>query len=199
MKTILWMISFPLTMQNEIDKSRVENKSFKMELKLKEAKNYVKNHDLNKNYCILIDFSVHSGLKRMYLYQLSNDSLIRSDVVTHGICDNYISTSDTGEVRYSNQPNSHCSSLGKYSIGIRSYSSWGIHVHYKLHGLEDSNNNAYERIIVFHSWEAVSEEEIFPYSSPLSWGCPAVSNNTMRYYDALLKKEKKMLMWIFED
>ena len=35
---------------------------------------------------------------------------------------------------------SYCSSLGKYKVGIRSYSKWGINVHYKLHGLEATNN-----------------------------------------------------------
>lgn len=163
--------------------------------KIAEAKSFVKHHNLNSSYIIFVDFSIPSGKKRMYLYDALKDSILRSDMVTHGICDN---TTNPNMEFFSNEVNSHCSSLGKYRLGIRSYSSWGINIHYKLHGLEPSNNNAYKRVIVFHSWDAVNEDEIDPYMLPNSWGCPAVANNTMRFYDRLLKKEENVLMWLYD-
>ena len=45
----------------------------------------------------------------------------------------------------------------------------------QLHGLEETNQSAYDRIIVLHSWDMMSDEEIYPEGSPEGWGCPAVS------------------------
>ena len=96
---------------------------------------------------------------------------------------------------------SYCSSLGKYKVGIRSYSKWGINVHYKLHGLESTNSNAFKRYIVLHSYTPVPTLEIYPMHLPLgiSQGCPVICDDAMRKVDALLKVEKKpVLLWIYE-
>lgn len=96
---------------------------------------------------------------------------------------------------------SYCSSLGKYKVGIRSYSKWGINVHYKLHGLEPTNSNAFKRYIVLHSYTPVPASEISPMYLPLgiSQGCPVICDEVMRKVDALLKVEKKsVLLWIYE-
>ncbi|TSA51417.1 MAG: hypothetical protein D4R43_00760 [Sphingobacteriales bacterium] len=51
--------------------------------------------------------------------------------------------------------------------------------------------------MVLHSWEAVTDEEIFPKGSAESWGCPAVPNNFMLMLDELLKaSDKPVLLWI---
>ncbi len=66
-----------------------------------------------------------------------------------------------------------------------------------LHGLEKTNDNAYERYIVFHSW-GIPDEEVYPIEISESWGCPAVSNNFMKEMDEILKvKEKPLLFWIY--
>ena len=73
----------------------------------------------------------------------------------------------------------------------------GIHVKYLLHGLESSNSIALRRDIVLHSWERVSDEEVYPDGTPEGWGCPAVSDNDMRLIDQKLKSlGKKVLMWV---
>jgi hypothetical protein len=90
--------------------------------------------------------------------------------------------------------------LGKYKIGERGYSNWGINIKYSLHGLEASNSNAFKRLIVFHSWEVVQDEEIYPDGTPEGWGCPTISNKSMKLTDPLLKlSEKPVLMWIYKD
>jgi hypothetical protein len=101
---------------------------------------------------------------------------------------------------FSNEKGSYCTSLGKYRTGERSYSSWGINVHYKMHGLERTNDNAFSRIVVLHSYDYVPEEEIFPEHLPLGWslGCPVISNKLMTSIDSLLKTRKKsVLLWIY--
>jgi hypothetical protein len=73
-------------------------------------------------------------------------------------------------------------------------------VKYWLHGLEAGNANAVARVVVLHSWEAVGNEEIYPEYSPLSWGCPAVSDSFMGLLDAKLKLTRKpVLLWIIGD
>ncbi|MCB9197288.1 MAG: murein L,D-transpeptidase catalytic domain family protein [Flavobacteriales bacterium] len=166
-----------------------------------EAEEFCKTKGLNTDYCILIDFSIHSGKKRLFLYDLKNDSVIVSAMVSHGCGDAAwgMDNTKTNPV-FSNQHESHCSSLGKYKIGKRGYSSWGINVNYKLHGLESSNSNAYDRVIVLHSWEAIPHKEVYPNGTPEGWGCPAVSNEFMTYLDGILKDKKKdVLLWIYNN
>ncbi len=157
---------------------------------------YCKQKGFNTNYSILIDFSIHSGKNRFFVWDFQNDTIKYQGLVCHG----YGQKSTQKKPVFSNVEGSYCSSLGKYKMGIRSYSSWGINVHYKMHGLEKTNNNAFKRIIVLHSHNPVPEEEIYPQHLPLGWsqGCPVVDNNMMRNLDALFKKEKKpLLMWIY--
>lgn len=174
------------------------------------SKNYSQTHDkafefckennYNQNYYFLIDLSIHSGSNRFFVYDFATKKVIDKNLVTHGSCDQFEENPDKWEkVKFSNKLDSHCSMKGKYKIGKRDYSSWGIKVKYWLHGLEKSNKNAIDRVVVLHSWSAVSNEEISPKYSPLSWGCPAVSNDFMKKLDKKLQKtEKPVLLWIVE-
>lgn len=164
------------------------------------AKEFCVANGLNTNICILIDMSIHSGKNRLFVYDLKKDSVISSALCSHGCCNNEWAADSTKTTpKFNNIPESHCSSIGKYKIGKRGYSNWGINVNYRLHGLEYTNNNAYSRAIVLHSWEMITENETFPEGTPEGWGCPAVSNQQMRALDSLLKKEKKpLLLWIYK-
>jgi hypothetical protein len=97
-----------------------------------------------------------------------------------------------------NELDSHCSSIGKYVIGSHGISQWGIKVNYVLVGKDATNSNAVKRAIVLHSWEKISSEEVYPEGAPEGWGCPAVSNESMKEIDVLLKANKNMLMWIIK-
>lgn len=168
--------------------------------KAQEALKYCQQNDMNTKFCLLVDMSVHSGKNRLFVYQFSNDSILNSGLCSHGCCDGaWGSDGSKSNPKFNNIPESHCSSLGKYKIGSRGYSNWGINVNYKLHGLEASNSKAYARTIVLHSWEMISDKEIFPSGTPEGWGCPAVSNSQMKYLDAMLKDvEKPVLLWIYQ-
>jgi len=165
-----------------------------------EALIYCKLNQFNEDYFFLLDFSMHSGKNRFFIYDFKKKEVIKSALVTHGSCDIFESNPTPYEkAKFSNKVNSHCSSIGKFKIGKRDYSSWGINVKYWLHGLETTNNKAVERVVVLHSWSAVSDTEIYPNYSALSWGCPAVSDNFMHHLDSLLQKSTKpVLLWIVE-
>lgn len=169
--------------------------------KAKEALTYCRSKGMNEAFCILIDMKIHSGRNRFFVWDFTKDTISHSFLVGHGCCNNPWSGDYSKEKSvFSNTGESHCSSLGKYKIGKRGYSSWGVNVKYLLHGLEPSNSNALKRIIVFHSWEAVSDEEIYPRGTPEGWGCPTISNNNFREIDPLLMNtQKPVLMWIYSD
>jgi hypothetical protein len=166
----------------------------------KEAFTYCKSKNFNTNFCILIDMGVHSGLKRFFVWDFNRDTITHSFLVGHGCCDNPWNADYSKDApSFSNQDGSHCSSLGKYKIGERAYSDWGVHIKYVLHGLDVSNSNALNRYIVFHSWEVVSDEEVYPNGTPEGWGCPTISNKSFLKLDPILKASNKpVLMWIYK-
>ena len=176
-----------------------DNTLAKAKIKAKEAFAFCKKNGMDTSFCILIDMSIHSGKKRMFVWNFKKDTIETSALCSHGSGPNPWSHDYTKEKPvFSNVPNSHCSSLGKYKIGIRSYSSWGIKIHYKLHGLESTNNKAFERYVVLHSWEEVPDTELYPAGSPEGWGCPVVSLEMMKLLDKKLQNVKKpALMWIY--
>ncbi|WP_294818937.1 murein L,D-transpeptidase catalytic domain-containing protein [uncultured Flavobacterium sp.] len=165
-----------------------------------EAKAFCSKEGFNEDYYFLIDMSIHSGRNRFFVYDFKQKKITDSNIVTHGSCDIHEDNDEKWEkARFSNADGSHCTAKGKYKIGRRDYSSWGIKVKYWLHGLENSNNNAVVRVVVLHSWTEVPDNEIFPAYAPLSWGCPAVSDNFMKVLDAKLQKTAKpVLLWIIE-
>lgn len=165
-----------------------------------EAIKFCNKKKFNEDYYFLVDLSIHSGKNRFFVYDFKTKKVSSQNLVTHGSCD-VGTTNETKweKAKFSNNDNSHCSSIGKYKIGKRDSSSWGIKIKYWLQGLEKSNSNAVDRVVVLHSWSAVADKEIFPKYSPLSWGCPAVSDNYMRILDEKLQKtDKPVLLWIIE-
>jgi len=168
--------------------------------KAKEALSFCRQKGYNTRYCILVDMSLPSGVKRFMVWDFNNKNILISGLISHG-CGRlpWSGVWSKNSPSFSNADGSHCTALGKYQINDHAYSAWGIHVKYFLTGLEGSNNNALSRQIVFHSWESVPESEVYPNGTPEGWGCPAISNNTMRFVDALIRKQKKhMLLWIYK-
>lgn len=143
--------------------------------------------------------NIHSGKNRMFLWNFSQNSIQIQGLSSHGCGTHSWGVDETKTTpNFSNIPDSHLSSLGKFRIGKRGWSNWGIHVNYKLHGLENSNNNAYKRVIVLHSWEAIENKETFPLGTPEGWGCPAVNNKIMKELDKVLIKEQSALLWVYK-
>lgn len=159
--------------------------------KIIEAGIFARSNKLDSGLAMLIDYGKHSGYKRAYLVDLLSERPIDSFMVSHG-CGNQPWGLDysRNNPRFSNRPESHCSSLGHYKIGKRGYSSWGINVKYLLHGMDSSNSNALSRNIVMHGWADIPDGETYPAGTPEGWGCPAFSNSSMRLIDSTLKTRK---------
>jgi hypothetical protein len=147
----------------------------------------------NSSFIFLIDMSVPSGKPRFVVYNLKKDSIEIAGLVTHG------SGSITGKrtLIFSNVPGSNCTSLGKYKIGNAYQGRFGLA--YKLHGLNKTNDRAFERFIVLHAHECVPDGEVYPLRICASQGCPTVSPafllNLRRYIDA---SSKPVLMWVYQ-
>lgn len=174
---------------------KITDVSVKFNERVAEALHYSIVNKLNISYCILIDMSIPSGKNRLFVYDFKNHKVIIQGLCAHGSGGG----STPFKAVFSNKINSNCSSLGKYKVGSRAYSKWGINVHYKMHGLDSSNSNAYKRIVVLHSYTPVPEYEIHPYGLfGVSKGCPVVADLTMIGIDNLIKKGgKNMLLWIY--
>ncbi|MGG5210205.1 murein L,D-transpeptidase catalytic domain-containing protein [Chryseobacterium sp. MIQD13] len=168
--------------------------------KAEEALKFCVSKKLSTDFCILIDMSLHSGVKRFFVWDFKTDSVVKKYLVGHGCGSNPWSADGSKDnPKFSNEDGSHLSSLGKYKLQGRAYSEWGINIKYLMHGLEATNSNALKRFVVFHSWDQMSDDEIFPKGSPEGWGCPTVSNNAMREIDPMIQKTKKpVLMWIYQ-
>lgn len=171
----------------------------RMDEKAEEALSFCKSNGYNTDFCILIDMKIHSGKYRLFVYDFNSKTVEYKALVAHG-CGKGDKQSTGSQPLFSNEEGSLLTSLGKYKIGIRSYSQYGINVHYKLHGLEATNSNAFKRIVVLHSHTPVPAAEIYPLHLPMGWsfGCPVTDDETMTYLDAKLKNTPKaVLLWIF--
>lgn len=172
----------------------------KIKSKADSALLYAKTKGFDLDHAFLVDFSIHSGKNRFFIWDFKKDTIIHSSLCAHGMGNEHNRSTYT-KIKFSNVEGSYCSSLGKYKTGKRSYSNWGINIHYKLHGLEATNNNAFQRIVVLHSYELVPNRETYPNHLPLGYsqGCPVINNVVMKEIDIMLqKKEKSVLLWIYQ-
>ncbi|MCS4302494.1 murein L,D-transpeptidase catalytic domain-containing protein [Chryseobacterium sp. BIGb0232] len=176
----------------EADLAKVKNKA-------EEALKFCSAKNLSTDFCILIDMSLHSGVKRFFVWDFDKETISKEYLVGHGCGLNSWSRDESKDKpTFSNEDGSHLSSLGKYKLQDRGYSEWGINIKYLMHGLEETNSNALKRFIVFHSWDMMSDEEMFPEGSPEGWGCPTISNNAMKEIDPMIQNSTKpVLMWIY--
>ena len=139
-----------------------------------------------------IDFGVVPVVDRFFIYDLQKDSIINQGLVAHGNCFEYWLEGR----KYSNVVGSGCTSLGKYKIGIPYNGKFGYS--YKLHGLDSSNNNAFERTVVLHSHSCIPEKEVSDDICQ-SNGCPTVAPGFLtRLKDIINHSGKPVLLWIYE-
>lgn len=123
----------------------------------------------NSKYLTIIDFSLPSSVKRWVTLDVESKEVLVHSLVAHG--------KNSGKEianRFSNQPNSHQSSLGLYITEEPYQGAHGKSL--RLKGVEKGINDlAYKRAIVVHGAKYVSESWI-NHQGYLgrSHGCPAL-------------------------
>jgi hypothetical protein len=124
---------------------------------------------IQKNILTLVDFSLSSNAKRLWVIDLEKNKVLFQTLVAHG--------RNTGEEYasdFSNQAESYKSSIGFYATGEVYNGKHGMSL--KLDGLEKGlNDNARERAVVIHGADYVSESFIRQNKRlGRSQGCPAL-------------------------
>lgn len=189
--------------QKRIDKELAEwNKTFaRTKLKADSAEAYCKANGLRTDFCYLVDFKIHSGKNRFFVWDFAKDTIIDAGVCCHGYGDSKNRSTPSKPV-FSNVPGSLCSSLGHYKTAYRDVCSYGTLFQYRLHGLDKTNSNALPRAVTLHSYRLVPDEEIYPQHIPLGYsqGCLIVSDNMLNRLDNMLKnKAKPLMIWAYYD
>ncbi|WEK70684.1 MAG: murein L,D-transpeptidase catalytic domain family protein [Candidatus Chryseobacterium colombiense] len=157
-----------------------------------EIKNYIKGKDYNRDLAVFINFKIHSGKYRYFVYDLKSDKILQKAIVAHGD-GSVVKNSNT--LQFSNLDGSHQSSLGKYEIKESYIGKFGKA--YRLDGLDKTNSNARSRSIVLHSYYCIPDHES---TNPacLSFGCPMLSKNaldkTTKYIDM---SEQPIILYAF--
>lgn len=124
---------------------------------------------IEKNILTIVDFSLSSNVKRLWVIDLTTNAVLFNTLVAHG--------RNTGEEfanSFSNQADSFKSSLGFYTTAEVYNGKHGMSL--KLDGLEKGiNDNARERAVVMHGADYVSDTFIKGNKRlGRSQGCPAV-------------------------
>jgi hypothetical protein len=122
-----------------------------------------------KDMLTLIDFSLSSNEKRLWVIDLATKTILFNSLVAHGR-----NTGDEFAKRFSNSAESFKSSLGIYVTGEIYNGKHGKSL--KLDGLEKGiNDNARNRGIVMHAADYVSSFFIKAHNRlGRSQGCPAL-------------------------
>jgi hypothetical protein len=124
---------------------------------------------LDKNILTIIDFSLSSTKKRMWVLDMTNNKVLFNTLVAHGK-----NTGSEFATNFSNKVNSHQSSLGFYITGETYFGKNGYSMF--IDGMEKQfNSKARERYVVVHGASYANPS----FANKLgrlgrSYGCPAL-------------------------
>jgi len=165
----------------------------KLQLEASEVKKFIEKNKFNSTHCFMIDMSVPSGKQRFFVYNIKKDSIEMAGLVTHGSG----SVRGNNDLYFSNIPGSNCTSLGKYKIGNSYHGRFGLA--YKLHGLERTNDKAFERFVVLHGHSCVPVSEVYPLPICPSLGCPTVAPEFLvKLQEYISRSDKPVLLNIYK-
>jgi len=164
----------------------------KLKKQSKEISTFAQNNHYNSNICFLVDMTIHSGKNRFFVYNMQKDSIELAGLVAHGSGNSRFTQIPT----FSNKISSGCTSLGKYKIGYQYIGKFGKA--YRLHGLDSSNSNAFERNVVLHAYSCVPNNEPYPLPICNSLGCPMVSYTFLETLHPIITTSKHpILLYIY--
>lgn len=134
-------------------------------------------HVHNPDILTVIDFSLPSDAKRMWVIDLKSSRVLMNLYTTQG--------KDSGDyyaTHFSNEPGAQETSLGTYETLNSYYGAHGLSE--RLQGLEQGiNSNAYSRAVVIHpAWYASPQYVEENHRAGRSWGCFAISPSESRRF-----------------
>ncbi|MBQ9137579.1 MAG: murein L,D-transpeptidase catalytic domain family protein [Alistipes sp.] len=177
-----------------------------LEQKAAELEQYCRSNGYNTDVGILVDYSLYSGRARFFVWDFRAKRVVTSSICAQG----YGGARMFGGTSFSNVPESKCTSLGHYKIGLkRKMYIMPIAKAYELDGLDSSNSNARSRYILLH--QTPLPVSIFPFPIPnglsicgkrllpaFSAGCITVPfskfNSCSRAID---NPTKPVIMWVY--
>jgi len=181
---VLLVLKF-VRLQHEVSKEM----AVRFILNSDKAKDFLnQNPDFNQDVVFLADMAIKSRYNRFYVYDVKNDSILHKGLVAHGKGSN---TGTYGELQFSNVEGSNMTSLGNYKVGVDYVGRFGKS--YKLHGLDKTNDQAFARYVVLHTYTFMPhEEQLVPIIN--SEGCPMVSNETFKILENIIDNNKKPIL-----
>lgn len=147
-------------------------------------------HIEHNHIVTVIDYSLPSNQKRLWIFDLQAEKLLFHTYVSHGL------KSGAFESQFfSNKYNSKASSIGVYQTAKTYYGRHGLSL--QLEGLDKGfNDTASGRAIVMHGGWYVDEKFIKKYGrAGRSWGCPAVPENFSHAIINTLKNKSLFVMY----
>lgn len=158
---------------------------------LKCAQDYNVDHN---NILTIIDYSLPSSEKRLWVFDLKANKLLFYTYVSHGLKSGSLLTNF-----FSNKYNSKASSVGVYTTDKSYYGRHGVSL--QLDGLEQGfNDNAVNRAVVMHGGWYVEEDFIKKYGrAGRSWGCPAVPDKLSQSIINTIKDKSLFVMYYPND
>jgi hypothetical protein len=145
---------------------------------------------IQKNVLTLIDFSLSSNTKRLWVIDLTTNTILYNSLVAHG--------RNTGEEfanSFSNSAESFKSSLGFYATGEIYNGKHGMSL--KLDGLEKGiNDNARARGVVMHAADYVSDSFVKNHKRlGRSQGCPAIPGELTKEIVTTIKNKSCLFIY----
>ncbi|CAM3535423.1 murein L,D-transpeptidase catalytic domain family protein [Flavobacterium saliperosum] len=145
---------------------------------------------VQKDILTIVDFSLSSTQKRLWVIDMATNTVLLQSVVSHG--------RNSGEefaTSFSNESNSYKSSLGFYTTGETYNGKHGLSL--KLDGLEYGiNSNARNRAVVMHGADYAAESFIKQQGRlGRSQGCPAVPYEIHKEIINLIKDKSCLFIY----
>ncbi len=144
----------------------------------------------NDSIISIVDFSLSSNKKRLFVIDIKNYKVLYNTYVAHGR-----NSGSEYARKFSNAPESYKSSLGFYVTGDTYNGEHGYSL--RLEGEEKGiNDNAYERAIVMHSAAYVNENYIRSKGSiGRSLGCPALPQKVYKPIIEIIKNGSCLFLY----
>ncbi len=155
-----------------------------------ELEDYCKKHNLSRENCIIVDFSIYSGKDRLFIVDLERNEIVYSGLCAHGIGKDF---DCIFKPKFSNEEGSYLSCLGHFRLGTgRKLSQYDLNA-IELTGLDSTNSNAAARGIMIH--DGLPNLKILGLPClPASEGCFTVTSNTLRQITELQSKSDKPIL-----